>query len=70
MTNRIVHHTASDLTIIVLARGDERYILMYREANRGDAMRQAGRWASNQDLSFTWWDCARMSKEITEASRT
>jgi hypothetical protein len=64
MTNRIHHHTDNDLTIVVLVRGPERYILIYSDANRGDAVRQLGRWASNCDLSFTWWDAARMSHEI------
>ena len=43
-------------------KGPERYVVMYTAANRVDAIRQLGRWASNPELSFSWRDVVSMSK--------
>jgi len=43
---------------------DEQYIVLYDDANRAEALRTLGRWATNQELSFTWYYAAMMSQKI------
>ena len=54
----------SDLHITGIVKGDERYIVLFDEAHRADALRTIGRWASNAELSFSWYDAARVSQRI------
>ena len=40
----------------------EYYMIAYRDPK--EAQMQLGRWAANPDLSFSWYDAARMGKQI------
>lgn len=53
-----------DTNVLALVKGDERYILLFSDDNRAEALRTLGRWASNPDLSFTWYDAAVLSQRI------
>lgn len=52
------------ITTIALIRGPEQYVLMFRD--RAEALRALGRWASNPELSFTWYDAAVMAGRVGE----
>lgn len=54
---RAVHFTA-------LVRGPETYVVIWTARYRTDACKTLGRWASDPELDFTWYDAARMSAEI------
>ena len=54
----------SDHIHIVLAKGNERYIVSCRADNASEGMRTLGRWASNPELDFTWGDAAMMSQQL------
>lgn len=56
----------SEINVVALVKGVEKYILLYDDEHRRDACRQLGHWACNYDLSFTWWDAAQMSKSIRQ----
>lgn len=58
-----------DLNASCLCKGDERYIILYSDSHRSEALRQLGRWAANRKLSFSWADAARMSQEIRQVMR-
>lgn len=58
------------IDVFALAKGDERYIVLFAEDRRSDALRIVGRWASNPDLSFTWEDAAALSEQIRGAQAT
>lgn len=45
-------------------RGDDRYIILWTPSTMNEALRTLGRWASNPDLSFTWYDAAKVSEKI------
>jgi hypothetical protein len=62
--NRLL--TVPDIRAVCMFLGDERYTLLFTVATRTEALRQLGRWASNPDLSFTWFDAATMSQAIRE----
>ncbi|MHB0957531.1 MAG: hypothetical protein ACYC6N_17365 [Pirellulaceae bacterium] len=55
-----------DINVLALVKGKERYIFLFDDDNRGEALRTLGRYASNQDLSFTWYDAAVLSQKIRQ----
>ncbi len=55
---------ADDINVLALVKGKERYIFLYDDTNRSKALRTLGRYASNSDLSFSWYDAAVLSQKI------
>lgn len=53
-----------DINVLALVKGEERYIFLFDDQNRAEALRTLGRYASNPDLSFTWYDAAVLSQKI------
>lgn len=52
------------LRIHTLQKGNEQYAVAYDADSKTEALRQLGRWASDPDLSFNWYDAACMSQVI------
>jgi hypothetical protein len=50
--------------VLALVKGEERYILLFDDDHRAEALRTLGRFASNPELSFTWYDAAVLSQKI------
>ncbi len=59
-----------DINVLALVKGSERYIFLYDDSKRAETLRILGRYASNADLSFTWYDAAVLSQKIRQESRT
>ena len=59
---------SQDTNMLALVKGSERYIFLYTEANRADTLRTLGRFASNPELSFSWYDAAVLSQKIRQES--
>jgi hypothetical protein len=57
-----------DINVLALLKGEERYIFLFDDNNRAEALRTLGRFASNPDLSFTWYDAAVLSQKIRKMS--
>ncbi len=55
---------SNDINILALAKGEERYIFLYDDQSRNEALRTLGRYASNPELSFSWYDAAVMSQKV------
>ena len=55
---------SDDINVLALVKGKERYIFLYNDGNRSKALRVLGRYASNKELSFTWYDAAVLSQKI------
>lgn len=55
---------SDDINVLALVKGKERYIFLYNDGNRSKALRVLGRYASNKDLSFSWYDAAVLSQKI------
>ena len=51
-----------DVNVIVIVKGDEKYLFLYCDSQRSELMRRAGIFASNPDLSFSWYDAAVVSQ--------
>ena len=54
----------SDINVLALVKGEERYVFIYNEENRSETMRLIGRYASNPELSFSWYDAAVLSQKM------
>lgn len=51
---------------LVLFKEAERYIFIYGDDQAADAIRRLDKFASNPDLSFTWFDAAVLSQKIRQ----
>ena len=58
-----------DINVLALVKGSERYIFLFDDNNRSEALRTLGRYASNPDLSFTWYDAAVLSQKIRQTTQ-
>jgi len=59
---------SQDINVLALVKGNERYIFLFDDASRAEALRTLGRYASNPELSFTWYDAAVLSQKIRQAT--
>ena len=55
-----------DIRVIALVKGEEQYVFLYNENNRAETLRLLGRYASNPELSFSWYDAAVLSQKIRQ----
>ena len=58
-----------DINVLALVKGVERYVFLYDDASRAETLRVLGRYASNPELSFTWYDAAVLSQKIRRESQ-
>lgn len=59
---------SEDINVLALVKGEERYIFLYDDAHRASALRTLGRFASNPELSFSWYDAAVLSQRIRQTA--
>lgn len=50
--------------MLALVKGEERYLFLFNDETRSEVLRTLGRFASNPELSFTWYDAAVMSQKV------
>jgi hypothetical protein len=55
-----------DINVLALVKGEERYIFLYDDEHRSEALRTLGRFASNPELSFSWYDAAVLSQRVRQ----
>ena len=53
-----------DINVLALVKGRERYIFLYDDSQRAQTLRMLGRYASDSELSFTWYDAAVLSQKV------
>ena len=58
-----------EFNVLALIKGAERYVFVYDDASRAETLRTLGRFASNPELSFTWYDAAVLSQKIRQESQ-
>jgi hypothetical protein len=58
-----------DINVLALVKGSERYVFLYDDESRAETLRVLGRYASNPELSFTWYDAAVLSQKIRQESQ-
>jgi hypothetical protein len=60
---------SQDINVLALVKGSERYVFLYDDESRAETLRVLGRFASNPELSFTWYDAAVLSQKIRQESQ-
>ena len=60
---------SQDINVLALVKGEERYVFLYDDDNRAETLRTLGRYASNPELSFTWYDAAVLSQKIRQTAQ-
>jgi len=60
---------SQDINVLALVKGEERYVFLYDDASRAETLRTLGRFASNPELSFSWYDAAVLSQKIRQESQ-
>ena len=63
MVNRI---QPDDLNVLALVKGIERYVFLYHDVYRSELLKLIGRFASNDELSFSWYDAAVLSQKLRQ----
>ncbi len=58
-----------DINVLAIVKGEERYVFLYDDSRRAQTLRTLGRYASNPDLSFSWYDAAVLSQKIRENAK-
>jgi len=58
-----------NINVLALVKGSERYVFLFDGTSRKETLRMMGRYASNPDLSFTWYDAAALSQRIRQESQ-
>jgi len=53
-----------DINVLALVKGRERYVFLYQDSQRAQALRTLGRFASDPELSFSWYDAAVLSQKV------
>jgi len=57
---------ARDINVIALVKGGERYVFLYDDDSRAEALKTLGRYAANPDLSFSWYDAAVLGQKVRQ----
>ena len=54
----------ADRIYVIVEKPGEKYVFTYDDESRPEMLRTLGRYASNPDLSFNWYDAALVSQKI------
>ncbi|MFH0851235.1 MAG: hypothetical protein V1876_00600 [Candidatus Peregrinibacteria bacterium] len=57
-----------DINVLALVKGTERFVFLYTDANRAKALRVLGKYASDPEINFSWYDAAVLSQKIRSES--
>ena len=54
------------INVLALVKGTERFVFLFDDESRSETLTMLARYASNPDLSFTWYDAAVLSQKIRQ----
>lgn len=60
---------AREINVLALVKGEERYVFLYDDDHRAETLRTLGKYASNPELSFSWYDAAVLSQRLRQEAR-
>ena len=60
---------SQDINVVALVKGEERYIFLFNDSQKGETLRTLGRYASDTKLSFSWYDAAVLSQKVRNATK-
>ena len=58
-----------DINVLALVKGVERYIFLFDDDQKAECLRTLGRYATNPELSFNWYDAAILSQKIRQTTK-
>lgn len=53
-----------DINVIAMVKGGERYVFLFDDDSRAEALKTLGRFAADPDLSFSWHDAAVLGEKL------
>jgi hypothetical protein len=56
-----------DVNVVALVKGDERYVFLYDDEGRDEALRALARHAANPELNFSWYDAAVLGQKVRQS---
>ena len=59
-----------DTIVVTLIKDEERFVFLFPEKKRSDAIRSVGEMASNEEINFSWYDAAVLSQKISSACKS
>jgi len=59
-----------EIIVVALIKGEERFVFLFPEENRSEAIRAVGTMATNEDINFSWYDAAVLSQKINSACKS
>ena len=59
---------SKDVNVVALVKGEERYIFLFNDQRKGELLRTLGKYASNSELNFSWYDAAVLSQKVRKAT--
>ncbi len=60
---------AGEISVVAIVKGEERYVFMFDENSRAETLRTLGQYASDPELSFSWYDAAVLSQKIRKTAK-
>jgi hypothetical protein len=57
---------ARDINVIALVKGGERYVFLYDDDSREQALQTLARQAADPALSFSWYDAAVLAQKVRQ----
>jgi len=57
------------VNVLALVKDSERYVFLYDEESAATLLRTLGKYASDRELSFSWYDAAVLSQKIRRLAR-
>lgn len=63
-------NVSEDINVVALVKGEERYIFLFDDEKKGEALRTLGRYASDTKLSFSWYDAAVLSQKVRNIEKS
>ena len=58
-----------ELNVIVLMKGDERYVFLYDDKNAGSLSQIFGKYATDESLSFTFHDANILNHKVQKMKK-
>ena len=57
------------VNVLALVKEDERYVFLFDDESPEELLQTLGRYASDTELSFTWYDAAILSQKVRRLRR-
>jgi hypothetical protein len=52
------------VNVVALVKNNERYLFLFDDESRDQVLQTMGRFAANDDLSFSWYDAAVLTQKV------